>query len=221
MRGRRIDILFEVEGVQHIVYLKRVTVRRENIGQIFEYYGLMKQANETADFRMILVAPAIPAYRRILLEEFGIRCVEVQHRPESVHERETLVTNAVAYQKRLRTNSALIAEPIAVDRVRFEDLLPPISLHFMRLPHLLLRDGLPFVQRALSEYEVLPVRMANSNQPDVLCFPEENTSFRFVRGGAWWAFSFGQSEHMPKNDVPNISVNALPWGLDIAIITEL
>jgi hypothetical protein len=42
-----------------------------------------------------------------------------------------------------------------------------------------------------------------------------------VNGGAWWAFSFGQSEHMPKNDVPNISVNALPWGLDFAINAEL
>src|SRR5581483_7802895 len=32
---------------------------------------------------------------------------------------------------------------------------------------------------------------------------------------------FGQSEQMPKNDVPNISVNALPWGLDITINAEL
>jgi hypothetical protein len=74
--GRRIDLLFEVDGVQYIIELKRDTIRREDIGQVFEYYGLMRQSNETAHFKMILVAPSIPEYRRIPLEEFGIRCVE-------------------------------------------------------------------------------------------------------------------------------------------------
>jgi hypothetical protein len=37
---------------------------------------------------------------------------------------------------------------------------------------------------------------------------------------ARWAFSFGRSEEMPRNDAPNISVNALPWGLDFAINAE-
>ncbi len=221
IEGRRIDLLFEVEGVQYIVELKRDTIRREDIGQVFEYYGLMRHWNETANFKMILVAPSIPAYRRIPLEEFGIRCVEVQHRPESLQERATLVSKAVAYQKRERTESTSIADLPSVDRIRFEDLLPPINPQSLKLSHLLLRDGLPSVQKAFSEYEVLPIKMANSNQPDVLCFPGEGTPSRFVRGGAWWAFSFGQSEEMPKNDVPNISVNALPWGLDFAINAEL
>ncbi len=221
IEGRRIDLLFEVDGVQHIVELKRDTIRREDIGQIFEYYGLMRHSNKTANFEMILVAPSIPTYRRIPLEEFGIRCVEVQHRPNSVQERATLVTHAVAYQKRQRADSASAAVPTAVDRIRFEDLLPPTNPQSMRLSRLLLRDGLPSVQKAFSEYEVLPVRMGSSNQPDVLCFPGEKMPSRFVRGGAWWAFSFGQSEAMPKNDVPNISVNALPWGLDFAVNAEL
>ena len=213
--------MFEVDGIQHIVELKRDTIRREDIGQIFEYYGLMKHSNETATFKMILVAPSIPAYRRIPLEEFGIRCVEVQHRPESVQDRAILVTNAIAYQKRRLTALASEAVPNGLDRIRFEDLLPPINPKSMRLSHLLLRDGLPFVQKAFSKYEVLPIKMVNSNQPDVLCFPAEEMSSRFVQGGAWWAFSFGQSEEMPKNDVPNISVNALPWGLDFAVNAEL
>jgi hypothetical protein len=39
--GRRIDLLFEVDGVQYIIELKRDTIRREDIGQVFEYYGLI------------------------------------------------------------------------------------------------------------------------------------------------------------------------------------
>jgi hypothetical protein len=167
-------------------------------------------SNETTDFKMILVAPSIPAYRRIPLDEFGVRCVEVQHRPDSVQERSTLVTNAVAFQKRQRADIASIAVLVGENRIRFEDLLPPINPLSMRLSHLLLRDGLPFVQKTFSECEVLPIKMGSSNQPDVLCFPAEDR-----------ASSFGRSEKMPKNDVPNISVNALPWGLDFAVNAEL
>jgi hypothetical protein len=63
--------------------------------------------------------------------------------------------------------------------------------------------------------------MLAPNQFDVLCLPEADSLSRFFHGGVWWAFSFGHSEEMPKNDVPNISVNALPWGLDFAINAEL
>lgn len=181
----------------------------------------MRQSNETANFKMILVAPSIPAYRRIPLEEFGIRCVEVRHRPESIQELATLVSEGVAYQKRERAESTSLAALPSVDRIRFEDLLPPTNPQSFKLSHLLLRDGLPSVQKVFSEYEVLPITMGNSNQPDVLCFPGESSTPTFVRGGAWWAFSFGRSEEMPKNDVPNISVNALLWGLDFAINAEL
>src|ERR1035437_7641228 len=94
IEGRRIDLLFEVDRVQYIVELKRDTIRREDIGQVFEYYGLMRQSNETANYKMILVAPSIPAYRRIPLEEFGIRCVEAQHRPDSIQGQAELVSDA-------------------------------------------------------------------------------------------------------------------------------
>jgi hypothetical protein len=47
IEGRRIDLLFEVDGVQYIVELKRDTIRREDIGQLFEYYELMRRPNET------------------------------------------------------------------------------------------------------------------------------------------------------------------------------
>ena len=131
IEGRRIDLLFEVDGVQYIVELKRDTIKREDIGQIFEYYGLMRRSNETANFKMILVAPTIPKYRRIPLEEFGIRCFEVPHRPESVQERTQLVSKAVVYQKRERTFVAALS---TVDSIRFKDLLPPPILNLCNSP---------------------------------------------------------------------------------------
>jgi hypothetical protein len=168
---------------------------------------------------MILVAPSIPEYRRIPLEEFGIRCVEVQHRHESVQDQAALVSDAVVDQKRRDDVEPGFA---SVDQIRFEDLLPPATARSLQISHLVLRDGLPFVQKAFSEYEVvLPVRMANSHNPGILCLPEKDEASRFIRGGAWWAFSFGHCEEMPKNDVPNISACALPWGLDFAINAEL
>ena len=210
--------------MQYIVELKRDTIKREDIGQVFEYYGLMRHSSETANFKMILVAPSIPAYRRIPLEEFGIRCVEVPHWPETVHEQAELVKESVANQKAVRPDLVLAA-PFLNNLIplRFDDLLPPITSESLRLSHQLLNDGLPAVQKIFSEYEILPVKMSSAHSPDVLCFPETSSQAeaRFIRGGAWWAFSFGHAEAMPKNDVPNISVNSLPWGLDFAINAEL
>ena len=40
VQGKRIDILFAVEGARYIVELKKVPIKREHIGQIVEYYGL-------------------------------------------------------------------------------------------------------------------------------------------------------------------------------------
>lgn len=221
IEGRRVDLLFEVDEVQYIVELKRDTIRREDIGQVFEYYGLMRQSDETANYKMILVAPSIPTYRRIPLEEFGIRCVEVQHRPESIQERAELVTSAAVSQERDRAESISQTTLPSVAHIRLEDLCPPVTLASVQLSHLLLRDGLPQVQRDFSEFEVVPVKMLVPNQFDVLCLPEADSLSRFSPGGVWWAFSFGHSEEMPKNDVPNISINALPWGLDLAINAEL
>src|SRR6266851_5368337 len=193
IEGRRIDLLFDVDGVQYIVELKRDAIRREDIGQVFEYYGLMRQSNETANYKMILVAPSIPAYRRIPLEEFGIRCVEVQHRPKSIQERAELVGDAVGYQKRERAESTFETAFPSVTHIRFEDLWPQVTLASLQLSHLLARDGLPQVQKGFSEYEVVPVKMVTPNQPDVICLPEADLPSRFFHGGVWWAFSFGHS----------------------------
>lgn len=93
----------------------------------------------------------------------------------------------------------------------------------MQISHRLLREALPAIQRGFSEYEVRPIKMVKPNQPDVLCIPKTGivSQYQLIGAGAWWAYSFGHSDHMAKNDVPNISVNVLPWGLDFAINAEL
>lgn len=220
VEGRRIDLLFEVDGIHYIIELKRDTIKREHIGQIFEYYGLMRQSNSTIKYRMILVAPSIPAYRRIPLEEFGIRCVEVPYRAESIREQAVAVHDAVKHVKPERPDLSARIEPT---RLHFDDFSTPVTPASVQLSHQVLRDGLPIIQKAFSEYEVLPVRMANSKASDILCFAatSTNTETTWNAGGIWWAYSFGHSDEMPKNDVPNISVMKFPWGLDLTVNAEL
>jgi hypothetical protein len=223
IEGRRIDLLFEVDEIQYIIELKRSTINREDIGQVLEYYGLMRRTKPTASFRMVLVAPSIPDYRRIPLEEMGIRCVEVLRPPESTQERIKLQEISARQQKGKRLELAREVRPLNLEQLRFEDLLPPVNARSMQISHKLLTDALPFVQKSYSEYEIRPIKMVKPNQPDVLCVPADRTGseHKLTGAGAWWAYSFGHSDEMPKNDVPNISVNALPWGLDFAVNAEL
>jgi hypothetical protein len=216
-------LLFDVDGIHYIVEIKRDTIRRETIGQIFEYYGLMRRSNKTANFRMILVAPSIPDFRRIPLEEFGIRCGEIPHPSESVPERDEREVGSDIRKGRGRADRLTSGPSADLKRIDFEDMLPPTSRDSLKIAQILLRDGLPSVEKEFSEYEIRPVRMVNPNNHDLLCFPAgaPDGAASFVHGGAWWAYSFGQIEQMAKNDVPNISVNALPWGLDFAVNAEL
>lgn len=223
IEGRRIDLLFEVDRIQYIIELKRGTIKREDIGQVFEYYGLMRRSKPTARFRMVLVAPSIPDYRRIPLEEMGIRCVEVPRLPESAQERIKLQEISAKQQKGKRVELSREVRPLNLEQLRFEDLLPPVNARSMQISHKLLTDALPSVQKSYSEYEIRPIKMVKPNQPDVLCVPVDgiDSQRRLIGAGAWWAYSFGHSDQMPKNDVPNISVWALSWGLDFAINAEL
>jgi RecB family endonuclease NucS len=81
IHGRRIDLLFVVDGTRYIVEFKGVPLQRDHIGQVVEYYGLMKKYLKEANLRMILVAPSIPEWRGRYLEELGIRCVELSEVP--------------------------------------------------------------------------------------------------------------------------------------------
>ncbi len=76
IKGKRIDLLFRVDGIRYIVEIKKGAIRREDIGQILEYYGLMKNYLNEANLKLILVAPYLIKWQITYLEELGIRCVE-------------------------------------------------------------------------------------------------------------------------------------------------
>lgn len=78
IEGKRIDILFEDKhGRQIIVEVKRGILSREASGQIAEYYGLLKNADETKNYELILCANIIPKERKVFLETIGIDCKEL------------------------------------------------------------------------------------------------------------------------------------------------
>ena len=73
------DIVFENEvGDSIIVEVKRGILPREAIGQIIDYYGMLKLREPSRNILLILVANVIPRERTVFLEEkLGINCVEV------------------------------------------------------------------------------------------------------------------------------------------------
>jgi hypothetical protein len=171
-------------------------------------------------YRVILVAPNIPEYRRLALEEYGIRCVEV--RPQKEHEIEaTVAAEGALIRSAVRKAPVVVIEAFGTDRLSFHLFLPPCNSDALRLSHRLLVDSLPDIEREFSRFEIMPVSMRHANHQDMLCLRDETGKIEYVRPGVWWAYAFGASEHMPKNDKPNISVNAYPWGLDLAVNAEL
>jgi len=70
---RRADLIFVDENNRKvIVELKRTTVTREDIGQLFEYRGILDNENP----RIVLVAPIIPSIIKKSFEHFGIEYLE-------------------------------------------------------------------------------------------------------------------------------------------------
>jgi len=102
IQGKRIDLLFVVDGVRYIVEIKNVPIQREHIGQVVEYYGLMKQYMKDANLAMILVSSSIPAWRAVFLEELGIRCVEIPTVPETEEEGKRISKETINYRKKAK-----------------------------------------------------------------------------------------------------------------------
>lgn len=75
IKGKRIDLLFRVNGQRYIVEIKNTALHREHIGQIVEYYGLMKLYLHEANLNMILVSPYIEEWQKTYLEELSIKCI--------------------------------------------------------------------------------------------------------------------------------------------------
>jgi len=75
---RRLDILFEDKFNRLIIVeVKRGHLTREASGQIMEYYGLLKSADQKRIVELIVCANVIPAERRQFLETSGISCQEI------------------------------------------------------------------------------------------------------------------------------------------------
>lgn len=78
VEGRRLDIVFEDKHKRKIIVeVKRGILTREASGQIAEYYGLLKNANQTESCELVLCANIIPKERKTFLETIGIECKEL------------------------------------------------------------------------------------------------------------------------------------------------
>lgn len=222
--GRRIDLLFRVDGVQHIIELKAVPLKREHVGQVVEYYGLMRQSLEQQKIKMMLVAPSIPEFRKTFLEELGIRCIEISEIPKDDVDAACVQKQASVHRKAEQIEAEISSALPEITRICFEDLLPPVSRRSLAISHRVLRDSLVGIRKAFDNYDVLPVKMFGAHSPDTICMNRQTTVDsipEFASGGAWWAYSFGHSEDTPKNDVPNISAVSMPWGFDLTVNAEL
>ncbi len=224
IQGKRIDLLFRVDDVRYIVELKRNTIERDHIGQIVEYYGLMREVLHSEQIRMILVAPKIPSFRKVYLEELGIRCVELTMPLEAPNASKQLMAESVSYRKSFDARQSLEHLFPEGSSITFSELSQPATPLALAMTHRVLRDSLESVRRTFQGYETVPIRMIHSSSPDQIAWPAPMRLEKlptFLRGGAWWAYAFGQSDTMPKNDVPNISVASMPGSLDLTVNSEL
>jgi hypothetical protein len=224
IHGKRIDLLFRTKDVRYIIELKAVPLTREHVGQVVEYYGSMRDTLKDGNLKMVLVAPSIPEFRQVFLEEIGIRCVEIPNIPSGVSEVNHLQIDAAVHRKQEQTEAAVDTWLPNLSSIRYEQFVTPVTRESLAISHRILRDSLADLRETFSGYEMLPIKMARADSADVICesLPASLDSVRpFVCGGVWWAYAFGESEEMPKNDVPNISAMVMPWCLELTINAEL
>ncbi len=220
IHGKRIDLLFRVDDVRYIVELKAVPLEREHIGQILEYYGLMKDYLGEAELKMILVAPSIPSFRSAFLEEVGMRCIEISDVPDTPKETAAITRTMKKIQNTEREEKEWADQLKPSDKFVFEEITAPVTSRTLGLTQRMLRDTLESVRSCYSEYEVTPKRIRMPHSHDVDCdnlVPDKAESPGVSSGGVWWAYAFGESH----NDIPNISVIAYPKGLKVSINAEL
>lgn len=204
VEGKRVDLLFAVGGFRYIVEVKRDTIRRQDVGQVMEYYGRMRGSENSSDLRMMLVAPSIPDYWKISLKEFGIWCMEISHTPSGNEEVDKVVRAARLQEYRQRADERLLADYERASSVTFRQMVPPVDPRSMAFAHHFLRGSFESVFVNFPDYQVVPVQMRNVNHPNILCFgfDEPDTKPAFSKGGAWWAYALGETDRMPKNDKP-------------------
>jgi hypothetical protein len=224
IHGRRIDLLFVVDGVRYIVELKAIPLQRDHIGQAVEYYGLMKGYLREANLRMILVSPSVQEYRAKYLEELGIRCVELSEIPENPATAKKIATTSRASMHREFAAAERDALIQPGDRFVWEEVTSPSTPRTVALARRFLRDSLEPIRSHFQEYEVVPYGVTRWNAPDVDFEYHEGSGYgrkEVTHGSIWWAYRFGNTRDAPPNDIPNISVMAHPGGLDVTLNAEL
>jgi hypothetical protein len=79
--GRRIDLVFkDAHNRILLVELKRGVVTREHVGQIVEYYGLLRKRESGVGIELLLIGNNIPHERREFLCQTGIEVNEIPER---------------------------------------------------------------------------------------------------------------------------------------------
>lgn len=224
IQGKRIDLLFVVDGVRYIVEIKNRPIQREHIGQVVEYYGLMRHYMRDANLAMILVSSSIPAWRAAYLEELGIRCVEIPSVPSTDEEVKRIQKETQSASKRYKEKTRIETGLSDNEPIRFEDISSLVSPKGMAFARRSLAESLEPLRKAYAGYDILPfgITRTGSNDYDLEFNPSLNHgSEEFKQGGIWWAYRFGFAEDMPKNDVPNVSAISNATGIDIVLNAEL
>lgn len=224
INGKRIDLLFDVEGVKYIVECKNCSITREHIGQVVEYYGLMKEFLHENNLKMMLVAPIIPEHRKIFLEELGIICVKVDNIPESSIQQSDLINTIQKANKRLQNRAILLNSLEENDHFLREDISSEITSRQIALIGKFVSNLLLDLPTYFKEYEITPYRVMRAFSQEFYWEYDKDHNLnvdKFMPGSAWFALRFGPERDMPPNDKPNISVAIRNDGIEIAINAEL
>lgn len=224
VHGKRIDLLFVVNGHTHIIEIKNTTIQREHIGQIVEYYGLLRDRMGSNNLHMTLVSPSIPAWRSAFLEEIGIRCIELDSDClVSIQAGMKLTRASKQYEQRAEDKRAIASVLARNEPVSFADIAGAASPRGMAFKERALHDSLNVLTKEYSNYEIMPFGITRASSHDWYLEnrPPSANAQKACRGGVWWAYRFGSESNMPKNDVPNVSVIAGETGLDVCINAEL
>lgn len=224
IHGKRIDLLFVVDGVRYIIEIKNVPLQREHIGQVVEYYGLMREYMEDARLEMILVSPSIPSWRAAYLEQLGIRCVEIPEVPITQEEIVRIGKETRKSGKRVTERAEVEASLEPGESMTFEEIACPANPRGLPIAIRVQTESLQRISEVFPKYEIRPFGITRAGTHDFHFEHEPAGNYgspEFTRGGVWWAYRIGYSRSMDKNDVPNISIIANTTGLDVCINAEL
>jgi len=136
--GKRVDLLFRTASAKYIIELKAVPLTREHIGQVTEYYGRLRISSKENNLKMVLVAPSIPDYRKVFLEEIGIRCFEIPAIPSDIIELDRVRNDATAQIKREKAEELVSAWLPNQSSIRYDSLVGPVSRQSLAISHLML-----------------------------------------------------------------------------------